>query len=277
MKKVLLFILMMPYLALGGAVKHPSAIDNAKSVPASTTGNAANVAHPITGTVVDENGAPMAGVSVVIKGSTIGTQTGVNGKFTLNASQGDVLIFSFIAYLKKEVKVGDVTTYNVTLTPDQKNLNEVVVTSFGIQKKTNDLGYSLTTVKGDEIDRTNTVNPITALQGKVAGAVISTPTTAGIQTSPFIQIRGANTIGGNNQPIFVIDGNVLYNNLSSPDGADGGSQLKNLNPDDYESITVLKGAAATALYGSRGINGAIVIVTKSGKERTGLGVEFSST
>lgn len=232
----------------------------------------------ITGKVTDDLNLTLPGVTVRVKGTSVVAITDVNGAFHITVpDKNAVLVFTFVGFTTKEVSVGESININVKLAPASNGLNEVTVTSFGIKKKTNDLGYSTTTVAGDELDRTNTVNPITALQGKVAGAVISTPGTAGIQTSPFIQIRGANTIGGNNQPIFVIDGNVLQNNLSAPDGADGGSQLKNLNPDDYESITVLKGAAATALYGSRGINGAVVINTKSGKAGKGLGVEFNST
>ncbi len=233
----------------------------------------------ISGKVVDEQNLPLPGVTVYVKGTKTGTETNTNGLFKINApDKSAVLVFTFIGYNPKEVTIGDNTTnLVVTMQISAQGLNEVSVTSYGIEKKTNDLGYSTTTIKGDELDRTNTVNPITALQGKVAGVVINTTTAAGVQTSPFIQIRGGNAIGGNNQPIFVVDGNILYNNLTSPDATDGGSQLKNLNPDDYESITVLKGAAATALYGSRGLNGAIVITTKSGKARTGLGVEYSTT
>ncbi len=232
----------------------------------------------ITGKVTDDHNLSLPGVTVRIKGTQTVTVTNTNGLFKINVpDKNAVLVFTYVGYTPKEVIVGDNTTFTISLVPAANGLSEVTVTSYGIQKKTNDLGYATTTVKGDELDRTNTANPITALEGKVAGVMITTPGTSGIQTSPFIQIRGANAIGGNNQPIFVIDGNIIQNTLTSPDGADYGSQLNSLNPDDYESLTVLKGAAATALYGSRGINGAVVITTKSGKLRTGLGVEFNST
>src|SRR5690606_27871425 len=133
----------------------------------------------------------------------------------------------------------------------------------------------------EDLTRTNTVNPITALQGKVAGVNINVTSAAGVQSSPNIQIRGAKVLGNtpgqaNNQPIFVVDGNVLLNNQIDADGVDGGSQLKNLNPDDYESITVLKGAAATSIYGSRGLNGAVVITTKKGKAVDGKCIEYNT-
>ena len=161
-------------------------------------------------------------------------------------------------------------------------LEEVVVTALGIKKDDKKLGYAVTTVKGDEIARTNTINPITALQGKVAGVNINVMTANGVQSSPSIIIRGSKVLGNqpgqsNNQPIFVVDGNVLTNNQSDADNTDAGSQLKNLNPDDYESITILKGAAATAIYGSRGLNGAVVITTKKGKANSGLGIEYTTT
>ncbi|NLU90488.1 SusC/RagA family TonB-linked outer membrane protein [Chitinophaga sp. Ak27] len=235
----------------------------------------------ISGVITDTDKRPLAGVSIKIKGTNKGTVTNINGEYTLHANPGDVLEITFVGFQKQEIKVGDNTRINIVLQASTSGLGEVVVTALGIVKNDKTLGYAITTVKGEELTRTNTVNPITALQGKVAGVNINVQTASGIQSSPFIQIRGAKVIGGPgnnaNQPIFVVDGIVLTNNLSDADGADLGSQLKNLNPDDYESITVLKGAAATSIYGSRGINGAVVITTKSGKAGKGLGVEFNST
>jgi iron complex outermembrane receptor protein len=238
----------------------------------------------IKGKVIDDHNLSLPGVTVRLKGTKVIAITDANGQFQINVpDKSAILVFTYIGFNSQEVTIGENNNITVSLVPAAQGLSEISVTSYGIEKKTNDLGYSVTTIKGDELDRTNTVNPINALQGKVAGVVINSTSAAGVQTSPFIQIRGGNSLPfdsshpANNQPIFVIDGNILSNNVSSPDGADGGSQLKNLNPDDYESITVLKGAAATALYGSRGINGAVVIATKSGKLKEGLGVEFSST
>ncbi len=244
------------------------------------TPNKIQHAAPVTvkGKVVDDQGLPLPGVTVKVKGTTTATVTNVDGAFQITAPDAkSTLVFSYIGFVTKEVELNGRTSLSVTLATSSGALGEVTVTALGIEKKTSDIGYSVTTVKGDEIERTNTVNPITALQGKVAGAVITTTTASGIQASPYIQIRGASALGGNNQPIFVIDGNVIENNISGPDGADAGSQLKNLNPDDYESITVLKGAAATSAYGSRGLHGAVVITTKGGKTKQGLGIEFSSS
>lgn len=236
----------------------------------------------VTGTVREPSG-PIPGVSVSVKGTSKATQTNAAGSFTISATDEDVLIFSAIGFLRQEIRVGDRSQINVTMVERNEVLEEVtVVGALGIQKDNKKLGYAVTTVKGEDLTRTNTVNPIAALQGKVAGVNINVMGAAGIQTSPSIQIRGSKVLGNspgqsNNQPIFVIDGNIIQNNQINADDVDGGSQLKNLNPDDYESITVLKGAAATSLYGSRGLNGAVVITTKKGKAGQGLGIEFNST
>ncbi|WP_304708185.1 SusC/RagA family TonB-linked outer membrane protein [uncultured Rikenella sp.] len=159
----------------------------------------------------------------------------------------------------------------------------VTVTALGGRKQNRSLGYATSTVKGDELARTNTLSPANALQGKVAGVQIASGGASGLTAAPTVTIRGAKSLTKNNSPIYVIDGIIMeyeqqaadmtYGNNS--DGTKYGNQLKNLNPDDYESVTVLKGAAATSLYGSRGANGAIVITTKSGKARKGIGVEVN--
>lgn len=242
----------------------------------------AQTGRTISGTVKDESGTPMPAVSVTVKETRKVVSTNATGQFTLEASNGNTLQFRYIGYQTKEVVVGSSNTINVNLVPSDNELAEVSVVALGIQKDNKKLGYAVTTVKGDELTRTNTVNPITALQGKVAGVNINVMSSSGVQSSPSIQIRGSKVLGNspgqaNNQPIFVIDGNVITNNQINADDVDGGSQLKNLNPDDYESITVLKGAAATSIYGSRGLNGAIVITTKKGKAGQGLGIEFNTT
>jgi iron complex outermembrane receptor protein len=167
---------------------------------------------------------------------------------------------------------------NVKMVDAEIGLEEVTVTALGVYKPDKSVGYAVTKVKTAEIVQTNTVNPVNALQGKVAGLSINIVGTSGVTSSSSITIRGAKSIDKNNSPIFVIDGIVMENNITDTYGGnDWGSQLKNLNPDDYGSITVLKGAAATALYGSRGANGAIVITSKGGVSRKGVGVEFSQT
>lgn len=236
----------------------------------------------VSGTVTDDKGLPVAGATYNVKKTTISGATDASGRFTVDVPNANsVLVFTSVGYVTKEVAVGASTVLNVRLSTASTDMNEVVVTALGVTKQNKKLGYAVTTVKGDELARTNTVNPITALQGKVAGVNVNSMTSGGVQTSPFIQIRGSKVLGkpgdNSNQPIFVVDGSVLNNNVFDADNPDGGSQLKNLNPDDYESVTILKGAAATTLYGSRGINGAIVIVTKKGRPGSGLGVEFNST
>lgn len=235
--------------------------------------------HTVKGTVTDKStGSPLAGVNILVVGTTTGAATDAEGHYSVTVpSLQDTLRFSFIGYQTQRVSINGRSSIDVSLSPSVTGLNQIAVTAFGIKHEDRKLGYSVTKVSGKALERTNTINPITALQGKVAGVQVDVSGTAGIQTSPYIQIRGANVLGGNNQPIIVVDGNVLKNNLFGPDATSSGSQLKNLNPDNYKSITVLKGAAATSLYGSRGINGAIIITTKSGHPAQGVGVELSST
>lgn len=237
---------------------------------------AASPYEEVRGIVTDSVGERLQGVTVRIKGTSRGTATNSRGEFILEASRGDVLQFSFVGFAPKELPVGE-GIMNVVMNADSRMLDNVVVTALGIGKKDRKLGYALTTVKGEEVQRANTISPITALQGKVAGLNINVMGASGVQSSPSIIIRGAKSLNKNNQPIFVVDGMVIETNTYDADGVDQGSQLKNLNPDDYESITVLKGAAATSLYGTRGANGAIVITSKKGKAGSGLGISYNST
>lgn len=161
-----------------------------------------------------------------------------------------------------------------------------MVTALGLKREEKALGYAVTEVKGDELKAANTISPVAALQGKVAGVEIS-GSDGGLFGGTKIQIRGASTLSSNNQPIYVVDGVILDNGVSgnttadwdagANNASDYGNELKNLNPDDFETVSVLKGAAATALYGSRGLNGAVVITTKSGKGTQGLGISVSQT
>ena len=233
------------------------------------------------GTVVDSTGEPIIGASILVKGTTNGTITDFDGNFSLSGvKKGDVLVISYVGSVTQEI-TWEGQTLNVTLEDDSKTLEEVVVTALGMKRATKALGYAVTEMKGEDLN-TNVVNPVSALQGKVAGVDISAGD-GGLFGSSKILIRGASTLGKNNQPIYVIDGVILDNAVKSGDAdwstddTDWGNELKNLNPDDFESVSVLKGAAATALYGSRGLNGAVVITTKSGKGKKGLGVTFSQT
>ncbi len=232
----------------------------------------------IKGNVVSDTGEPLIGVSVSVKGANVGTVTDYDGNFEIKAKPGDLLELTYVGFSPLQVKVQNQNQMKLTMKEDTKALDEVVVTgALGIRKQEPKMGYAVSTVKADELIRTNSVNPISSLQGKVAGVSVNVMGSSGVQSSPSITIRGAKSLNSNSQPIFVVDGIVLENQISEVQGADWGSQLKNLNPDDYESITILKGAAATALYGSRGMNGAVVINTKSGGKRKGLGIDVSFT
>ncbi len=236
----------------------------------------------VKGNVKDVLG-PVIGATVLVKGSTNGTVTDLDGNFTLDVNEGDVLSFSYIGYHPQEIKYAGQAVVDVLLVEDTQKLGEVVVTALGMKRETKALGYAVTELKGDELKTANTISPVASLQGKIAGVEIA-QSDGGMFGSTKIQIRGASTLKGNNQPIYVVDGIILDNSVSASGDADWdanindyGNELKNLNPDDFESVSVLKGAAATALYGSRGLNGAVVITTKSGKAGQGLGVSFSQT
>jgi len=233
---------------------------------------------PITGTITDNNGKPLAGVTVVVKGERKGVSTDESGKFTINAKGGDVLVFSFIGFKTKEVRVGAETTLSISLDAGSRELTEVVVTALGIKKQARSLGYSTTQIDGSQITGSREVNIGNALTGQVAGVNV-----AGDATGPYgssrIIIRGNASLSGNNQPLYVIDG-VPFDNTNQGmsgqwGGADLGDGLSNINPDDIENISVLKGVAASALYGYRGGNGAILITTKSGARTKGIGVEVN--
>ena len=236
-----------------------------------------------SGTVKDGTGEAVIGASVIVKGATQGTVTDIDGNFSLKGvKKGSTLRISYVGFETKEV-VFNGAPLNITLKDDSKSLDEVVVTALGMKRSEKALGYAVTQVSGKDLAEANTISPVAALQGKVAGVQIE-QSDGGMFGSTKIQIRGASTLKGNNQPIYVVDGVILDNSISDSGDADWssnindyGNELKNLNPDDFESVSVLKGAAATALYGSRGLNGAVVITTKSGKAGKGLGITFSQT
>lgn len=232
----------------------------------------------VSGRVVDTNGDPIPGVNIVIEGTNFGTITNVDGIYNLEAPAEGSLVFSFIGFVSQTVPINGRPNIDVVLEQEILGLDEVVVTALGIKREVKKLGYGMTEVSGDEIASTNTVNPVQALQGKSTGLTIGA-SDGGLFGNSKIQIRGVSVLNSdNNQPIFVVDGVILDNPVSNAhadwesSSNDFGNILKNLNPDDYESVSVLKGAAATALYGSRGINGAIVITTKDGEGARGIGV-----
>ena len=233
------------------------------------------------GVIKGDDGEPLIGASVIIDGTSTGTVTDMNGAFSLpGVRNGQTLRIDCLGYGSKTV-VFNGQTINVTLETDATMLDDVVVTALGMKRSTKALGYAMTEIKGEDLNA-NLINPVSALQGKVAGVEINA-SDGGMFGHSKILIRGASTLGSNNQPIFVVDGIILDNETADASAdwdatfTDYGNSLKNLNPDDFESVSVLKGAAATALYGSRGLNGAIIITTKSGRGSRGLGVSFTQT
>lgn len=247
----------------------------------------------VTGTVTDEaNGTPLIGVNVFVKNTTIGTVTDIDGKYELSApDDATTLVFSFIGYRSQEVAINDRTVIDLGLAAETEILDEVVVTALGIEKESKKLGYATSIVDADEINVNRSANFMNALQGKVAGVNISSLGTGPGGTSK-VRIRGQSSISGQNNPLIVVNGIPIDNTNfgtnpgnNGADGAlgtngggvtsDGGDGLTSINPDDIESMTVLKGAAAAALYGSRAKDGVIMITTKTRGESRGLGVSYN--
>ena len=236
----------------------------------------------ITGTVTSsvEGEGPIPGVTVQVKGTTIGTITDANGKYSLTVpTSATTLIFSYIGMKSQEVEIAGRTVINGTLESDILGLSEVVVTALGISREKKALGYSVQDVAGDEIAKAKETNIINSLQGRVSGAQI-TATSGAVGASSRIVIRGVSSLSGNNQPLFVVDGIPMDNANFGDTGSDGvnkGSGAADINPDDIETLTVLKGANASALYGSRASAGVIVVTTKKGKKGEKLSVDISNT
>ncbi|MEN7548502.1 SusC/RagA family TonB-linked outer membrane protein [Rapidithrix thailandica] len=235
----------------------------------------------ISGTVTSaEEGQGLPGVNILVKGSTAGTTSDINGNYTLTvAADAQTLIFSYIGYLTQEIEIGNQSTINIAMVIDTQQLEEVVVTALGIEKQKRSLGYSVTELQGEEFTQARELNLADALSGKVAGVNVSN-IGSGVAGSSRVIIRGNTSLAGNNQPLYVIDGvpmdNTQLGSAGMWGGQDWGDGLSSLNPDDIESISVLKGNTAAALYGSRASNGVIVITTKKGTKRKGIGVEFNS-
>lgn len=237
----------------------------------------AQVKRTITGDVKDSKGAPVPSATVNVKGTNQSVVTDENGRYTITVDKANaVLSISSLGFVSKEQKVQSGTQANVVLEISADDLNEVVVTALGITKQKRQLGYSVTNIKGSELAKTNEINPINALQGRVAGVQIDQGA-GGLFGNTKIVIRGNSTLGKNNQPIFVIDGVIMDNDIFGGEGRDFGNDLKNLNMEDFETVSVLKGSAAAALYGTRAINGVVLITTKKGSQRKGIGVSLSQT
>lgn len=233
----------------------------------------------VSGTVKDKNGEPLIGVSVVEKGTTNGMITDLDGNFGLSVSSPEaVLEFSYVGYNPVSVKVGDRTFFAIEMGESTQNLDEVVVTALGIKREKKMLGYAVQDIKADKLNTTGDPSVIGALSGKVAGLQMNTAGT-GLSGSTKITLRGNSSLTDNNQPLWVVDG-VPFSDNSSSDaslfgGVDRGGSAVDINPEDIESISVLKGPNAAALYGSRAGNGVILITTKRGVKEKGFGVTYS--
>jgi len=277
MKKSLLLTLIIPCLALG-AEAHPNA-GNRETNSWYTKSNIETIKaiETIKGTIKDANGQPLIGVNIAIKGTNKGTQSDVKGNFTIQANIGDVLVITYVGYVKQEITVSGTAVLNISLAEDSSQLQEVVVTALGIKRSEKSLVYANQVVGGNELNDVKNDNLMNSLNGKVAGVDIS-PSSSGVGGSVKVILRGNKNAFGTNQPLYVIDGIPMTNTSNANmqpfgtygggpngNGADGGDGISNLNPDDIESITVLEGAAAAALYGSQAANGVILITTKKGK------------
>lgn len=232
----------------------------------------------ITGRITDAKGEPLIGVTIMEKGTTNGSITDYDGNYTLSAASNAVLQFSYIGYQSVEMSVEGKTVIDITMNEDTEVLDEVVVTALGIKREKKMLGYAVQELKSDELNKTGDPSVTSALQGKVAGLQMNTSAT-GLGGSTKITIRGNSSLSDNNQPLWIVDG-VPFSDNSSSDasffgGVDRGGASLDINPDDIESISVLKGPNAAALYGSRAGNGVILVTTKKGSKKDGFGVRYN--
>jgi TonB-linked SusC/RagA family outer membrane protein len=239
----------------------------------------------ITGVVTDEQGMPLPGVSISVKGTANGAISNVKGNYSINAETGQTLVFSYVGFKKTEVVVSNRPTINVQMVSDAAQLNAVVVTALGIKREEKSLGYAAQTVKASAVQDAKTNNWVNSLSGKVAGLNIQ-GTGSGPMGSSRITLRGENSLNlDNNQALVVLDGVPVNSkitgtgfkaHLATDSPVDFGSDVSDINPDDIENVTVLKGPGATALYGSRAAGGALIITTKSGARKGGgLGITYN--
>ncbi len=221
----------------------------------------------VTGTVVDSDGNAVVGATAVVKGTNTAAVTDLDGKYEINAPADAVLVFSYVGMTPIEVSVGGKSVVNVIMAGDATEIDDVVVTALGMTRQQKNLGYASSTVKAEELTQGKGADLVTGLMGKVAGVNITQ--TGGTGTSTKVIVRGYSSLSSTNQPLYVVDGTPINNSSSGTmdlnNSIDFGSQANDINPEDVESISILKGASATALYGSRAANGVIMITTKKGR------------
>ncbi|WP_117880550.1 SusC/RagA family TonB-linked outer membrane protein [Aureibaculum luteum] len=240
----------------------------------------------VTGTIKDAaDGSTLPGVNIIEKGTSNGVTSDFDGKYSIDVSEGAVLQYSFIGYTPQEITVNNQTVINLSLAQSAEALDEVVITALGISREKKALGYAISELKSDDLNVAKETNVVNSLSGKVAGVVL-TQSTSGPAGGTRVVIRGNNSITGNNQPLYVVDGVPIDNSgIGSAAGngggeysrSDFGTGVSDINPEDIESMSILKGPNAAALYGSRASNGVIIITTKRGKMNSGLGVSISSS
>ena len=235
----------------------------------------------VTGTVVSAaDNSALPGLTVVVKGSTVGTVTNIDGKYTIDAPADGTLQFSFIGFTTQEVQVGGKTTIDVTMQVSTEAIDEVVVTALGIKREEKSLGYSVGKVGGDELTRVVQENVLSSMAGKVTGVQINQ--TGGAGSSVSMIIRGATSLSTDNQPLFVIDGVPMASSINNVGGfgsdnkVDYGNAISDIDPESIESVSILKGPSAAALYGTRAGNGVVIITTKKAKEKQGMKIELVS-
>ncbi|MGN6604204.1 MAG: SusC/RagA family TonB-linked outer membrane protein [Ginsengibacter sp.] len=230
--------------------------------------------HSVKGRVTGPDGTSLQGITVQVQGTNTATATNANGQFELTVPSNATLIFTGVGFTTQTIKVGNRSTVNVSLASDTKRLNEIVVTALGIQRNRNTLPYAAQQISGDDVNKSAVnMNPVSNLSGKIAGLQITQESTMG--GSSNVILRGLKSLTQSNQALFVVDGVPFDNSNYSAGGYDLGNTTFDLNPDDIQSISVLKGAAASALYGSRASNGVVLITTKKGANRNGIGVTLS--
>lgn len=278
---------MIPLLTAGLIITGPS-IAAATAVAAAVDADPAmrpadGIAIQIRGTVTSETDqAALPGVTVVEKGTNNGTVTDLNGQYSLEVSDANaILVFSYVGFVSQEITVGSRTEINVSLAESIDTMNEVVVTALGIEREQRSLGYDVANVRGEDLTQVSQENVLSSLAGRVPGLTINQ--TSGAGSSMSVIIRGATSLTTDNQPLFVVDGVPMSNSLNNiqerGDGnqVDYGNAISDINPDDIESISVLKGPSAAALYGTRAGNGVVIITTKSGSKSKNLGLSFSTS
>ena len=249
------------------AVKDAAPMKLVSSQTAETSGATTN-AETVTGVVTDPEGEPLIGATVQVKGTSTATATDIDGNYALRARKGDTLVFTYIGYAPQEIKVGAGDSYNVTMSEDSKVLDEVVVTALGIKREQKSLSYNVQQLKGDVLSENKDANFINGLAGKVAGVNINA-SSSGVGGISKVVMRGTKSIMQSSNALYVIDGMPMRganNGGSTEFGSQGATEpIADINPEDIESMSVLTGAAAAALYGSDAANGAIVITTKKGQ------------